>query len=187
MRNQRTEAIRKRYEKPTDGIIPVIEDEDVNEDINKKEEIFKNLYDEEFCGEGDNKFLPIEKWAEWVNYRKEIKHKLPKSTARAQLRKLRNFAIKGIDPIKIINQSIENGWQGLFEIKVENKKTSYQQKIDSATYRYPKEERTDGLCICGCGKKATRTVDRYSVATMDCYEKMSKKKMASLGEILNEK
>lgn len=54
-------------------------------------------------------------WLEWEQYRKEKKQKLTASTARKQIQFLGGRA----DPeaIAIINQSITNGWTGLFELK----------------------------------------------------------------------
>lgn len=57
-------------------------------------------------------------WGEWLQYRHEAKKKLTVSTAKKQL------AMLGARPEKIaiamINQSIQNGWQGIFEIKQDN-------------------------------------------------------------------
>lgn len=56
-------------------------------------------------------------WTEWIDFRREIKHKITKSTAKKQL----DFLSKHNFPEKIIEQSIKNGWQGLFELKNEDK------------------------------------------------------------------
>jgi len=53
-------------------------------------------------------------WNEWVSYRQEINKKLSPSTARKQIDFLR---ARAPDAIAIINQSIKNGWTGLFELK----------------------------------------------------------------------
>ena len=76
---------------------------------------FESLYTEYFL-EFVN-LLPTDVWEKWVDYRKETKHKLTKMTAEAQLKKLLKLNQQGHKPIDIINQSIENGWQGLFEVK----------------------------------------------------------------------
>jgi hypothetical protein len=55
------------------------------------------------------------KWAEWVAYRKEIKHGLTETTAKKQLQKLSGWK----QPSEVIEQSMVNGWQGLFELKQE--------------------------------------------------------------------
>ena len=54
-------------------------------------------------------------WAEWENHRKEIKKKLTPSTVGKQLKKL--SAMGEAKAIQSINDSITNGWQGLFEPK----------------------------------------------------------------------
>ena len=54
-----------------------------------------------------------EAWADWVKFRTEIRHKLTDTTIKAQFKKLAKFP----DPVAVIRQSIENGWQGLFEVK----------------------------------------------------------------------
>lgn len=60
----------------------------------------------------DSKQDFIETWNEWVDFRREIKKKLTKSTAKKQI----TFLLNQPNPIKCINQSIQNGWQGLFEV-----------------------------------------------------------------------
>lgn len=54
-----------------------------------------------------------EAWALWCQHRKEIKKKLTPTTTHLQLRKLSLWGEKRA--IASIYQSIENGWQGLFE------------------------------------------------------------------------
>lgn len=59
-----------------------------------------------------------EKWAEWEQHRKEIKKKLTPLTVKKQIKLLSNYI-----PIYdlVIEQSIQNGWTGLFPEKVDNK------------------------------------------------------------------
>lgn len=54
-------------------------------------------------------------WNEWLQFRKEIKKKMTPKSAEKQL----NFlgARPELEAIAIINQSIQNGWTGLFDIK----------------------------------------------------------------------
>lgn len=54
-------------------------------------------------------------WNRWEKYRREIKHKLTPSTIEGQLKKLSSYSED--EAIKIIDQSITNGWTGLFELK----------------------------------------------------------------------
>lgn len=71
----------------------------------------------------------IEAWVEWVDYRKEIKKKLTKRSANMQIQ----FLLKQKDIIKCIGQSIQNQWQGLFEVKDATTKhkgnIGYQSKL----------------------------------------------------------
>jgi hypothetical protein len=55
-------------------------------------------------------------WNEWIKFREEIKKKLTPTSVKQQLA----FLSKQKNPAACIRQSIQNGWQGLFEIK-ENK------------------------------------------------------------------
>ena len=54
-------------------------------------------------------------WQAWHTFRREIKHGLTPSTVKAQLHKLSAFP--PATATAMITQSIENGWQGLFEVK----------------------------------------------------------------------
>lgn len=70
-------------------------------------------------------------WEEWVDYRNEIKKKITKSAGRKQIEFLAKYS-----PEKqrvIINQSIMNGWQGLFPPKEQasGKKSAIQQVIEA--------------------------------------------------------
>lgn len=55
----------------------------------------------------------IEAWVGWVDYRKDVKKKLTKRSAEMQIQ----FLLKQPDLVKCIGQSIQNQWQGLFEVK----------------------------------------------------------------------
>lgn len=57
-------------------------------------------------------------WLEWEQYRKEKKQKLTESTAQKQIKFLERWPEE--IAILIIEQSIKNGWTGLFEYKNNN-------------------------------------------------------------------
>jgi len=65
-------------------------------------------------------------WQEWVDYRKEIKHGLTPGTIKAQFKKLSAYSVD--DAIEMINQSILNGWQGLFELKNKSPTKPFQKQ-----------------------------------------------------------
>lgn len=58
-------------------------------------------------------WLNKQAWEEWLQYRKESKKKMTELTVKKQLRFL-SYHIK--DHVKIIERSIQNGWQGLFPL-----------------------------------------------------------------------
>lgn len=60
-------------------------------------------------------------WKRWVNYRKEIRKPLKPVSIPAAQRKLAAF---GSDQTAVVEQSIANGWQGLFELKEKREPSS---------------------------------------------------------------
>jgi hypothetical protein len=70
----------------------------------------------------------IEHWELWLQFNKERKKKLPDTTIKFQLSRLKNLAKDGNNPIDVINQSIERNYTGLFPVK-QNNNNSQQQKF----------------------------------------------------------
>lgn len=68
-------------------------------------ELPENLNTEEF----------LATWNDWTAYRKEIKKTMTERTQKMQLKKLSDYPVG--TAIAMIEQSIENGWQGIFELK----------------------------------------------------------------------
>lgn len=62
--------------------------------------------------------IPEDAWGRWITYRRQRKLSTTEQTAFAQIEKLVAWRGKGHSPPKIIDESIANGWQGLFEPKV---------------------------------------------------------------------
>ena len=65
----------------------------------------------------DNKKFSIA-WKDWLQHRKEIKHSITPTTAKKQIKKIIQLPIQ--DAISMINNSIENGYTGLFPKKTNN-------------------------------------------------------------------
>lgn len=61
--------------------------------------------------------LKQEKWVEWVLYRSKIGKKPKRETWEKQIEFLTGCIAKGLNPDNLIDESIRNGWQGLFEPK----------------------------------------------------------------------
>lgn len=72
----------------------------------------------------------LKMWNEWEVYRKELKKKLTPSTALKQIKFLGGRP--ELEVIAIINQSITNGWTGLFELKNNGNRTNNQGKVRRA-------------------------------------------------------
>ena len=81
----------------------------------------------------NKRFLPdwLDKkvWARWVVYRAELRHPLTLHQAEAQIRRLSEFRARGMPPEKVIENSIANGWQGLFELKPEKSNGQARQSF----------------------------------------------------------
>lgn len=65
-------------------------------------------------------------WNDWLDYRRESKKKMTEATIKKQLNFLSKYT--ELEATQIISQSIQNGWQGLFEL---NQKKNGKQQIDS--------------------------------------------------------
>ena len=71
-------------------------------------------------------WLPVDVWAEFKSFRREIKKPLgPVGESRALL-SLSKLREAGQDPLQVISQSIENGWAGLFAVKKQQAKVRDQ-------------------------------------------------------------
>jgi hypothetical protein len=54
-------------------------------------------------------------WSDFIQHRKEIRHKLTPTATTYLLKRLARFHDQGIDVNLSLTQAIENGWQGVFE------------------------------------------------------------------------
>lgn len=95
---------------PPNSIEDRIEDIDTNKDIKGMVKIPEYPYN-------TDKFISA--WGKWIDYRKEIKKKLAPSTIKSQFKFLAGLGSEDI-AIQSIENSIKNGWSGLFPI-VSNK------------------------------------------------------------------
>ncbi len=84
----------------------------------------------------------IKGWDEWVSYRAEIRKSLTPASVKKQVSLLEN---KPPDIQQaIINQSIQNGWTGLFELKGNMQNGQPQQHTGHAVHQ-PKQTAADRL------------------------------------------
>lgn len=93
----------------------------------------KHLSDQSAQGEGEGEVkvdtegegktihapgLNLTAWKMWIEYRKEIGKKLKPASVKTAQKKLAAF---GADQIQVVEQSIANGWTGLFAVKSPSK------------------------------------------------------------------
>jgi hypothetical protein len=77
--------------------------------------------------------LVLKAWDEWIQYQKEKKRKLTPTTVKKQVQFLGGRGDPEI--IQIINNSITNGWVGLFELKKGNNGTTNNRGNTQGTIR----------------------------------------------------
>lgn len=75
----------------------------------KKEKIKNNIY--------IPPYIPPELWEQYKLHRVQKKSKLTPIAEQRALAKLERMKDQGQDPAKVIEQSLENGWVGLFDLK----------------------------------------------------------------------
>lgn len=74
-------------------------------------------------------FIDVQLWAEFKKFRKEIKSPLTETAESRALSKLERLHGEGQDVALVIEQSIENGWKGLFPVKGGSQKQPQQKFI----------------------------------------------------------
>ena len=82
--------------------------------------------------------LDRQTWRDWVSYRSSIRKPLKHETAEKQIQFLCESIATGHDPVAIINDSIRNGWTGLFS--KDNHKRGAAEKVASEGF-YEREQR----------------------------------------------
>ena len=76
-------------------------------------------------------WLSASVWASWVNYRRDLKKPIKsQQTITQAINLLDRCRLNGYLPEEIINQSIANGWQGLFEPKSAKQPSRPQPRIN---------------------------------------------------------
>ena len=107
---------------------------------NKNDKKEKNLKNEKNKTPFDSEIFKSS-WESWVQYRIEKKQKLTPSTIKSQLKKLGGYPED--TAIKVIEQSICNGWTGLFELKENGQPGAYpnyyNQKFEKTLEGQPHE------------------------------------------------
>ena len=76
--------------------------------------------------------LNVSAWETWVDYRKQIRKPLKPASILAAQRKLAAF---GCDQSAVVEQSIANGWTGIFQLKNGGTHATHQHVDNSAPAR----------------------------------------------------
>lgn len=66
-------------------------------------------------------WLDEKTWEEFKLHRKNIKKKMTPQAEKLTIKKLDKFRQSGNDPTSVLEESIANGWQGIFELKEKSK------------------------------------------------------------------
>jgi hypothetical protein len=64
--------------------------------------------------------VPVEVWLAFVERRKKLRGPLTQRAGELIRRKLERLKEQGYDPVEVLEQSIANGWKGVFEVRKEN-------------------------------------------------------------------
>lgn len=64
-------------------------------------------------------FIPVEAWAEFKRMRKSIKKPMTDYAEQLMIKRIKGFVDAGQDAQAILDQSIMNCWQTVYELKVE--------------------------------------------------------------------
>ena len=78
-------------------------------------------------------WLPPESWSHYQDHRKNKRAKLTPRAAALCFRTLEKLREKGQDPIAVIEQSIANGWTGLFPVQAVQQKAQDWKRSEQAT------------------------------------------------------
>ncbi|TGV09430.1 hypothetical protein E4695_04760 [Alcaligenaceae bacterium 429] len=78
-------------------------------------------------------WLPVELWEKWDRYRKKVSGKKWTMDAKElSVDTLGKLRAAGNDITKVVNQSIERGWTGLFELKDQPKAAPSSGKFNAS-------------------------------------------------------
>ena len=88
-------------------------------------------------------------WDEFRQHRKDVKKRLTPLAEKKLILKLEKLIKDGHDPVEVINESIANGWTGLFEVrKKSNSKNSSSQTITKDVNQCTGCKRPINYCQC---------------------------------------
>jgi hypothetical protein len=95
-------------------------------------------------------WLPRDAWEHYVDFRFEIKSPLTLRARDLSIKKLSELKEEGSDPVAVIEQSILNGWKGLFAVKKQSANgvtKRWNPESGAAEFSDQKQERGAGSAV----------------------------------------
>lgn len=102
-------------------------------------------------------WLPVNDWNEYLEHRKQLKKPLTPLAAAKAVNKLHQLMLEGHDPGAVIEQTICNGWLGLFPLHT----TACQQKTPNGFYN------TSHQRLMSNNRKAAEIFERWMCGETD--------------------
>jgi len=88
-------------------------------------------------------WLPVESWNAFLEMRKKLRKPLTTAAVKLAIKRLGDLRSAGDDPKAVLEQSVLNGYQGLFEIRTpfatREERDRAQRHVDAAAGRYDPE------------------------------------------------
>lgn len=81
-------------------------------------------------------WIPEDVWAEFVEMRKKVKAPLTERAAQLLIGKLEKMMQAGQTPRAVLEQSIMNSWKGVFEVRDEGGRRSFDEKSNARRNAY---------------------------------------------------
>lgn len=89
-------------------------------------------------------WLPVDAWSDWTEHRKQIRKPMTEMAAKLSIKELSKFRDAGQSPRAVIEQSIANGWTGLFALKNQPAAKPYRNGFIAVAERYASEDPEQG-------------------------------------------
>ena len=94
-------------------------------------------------------WMPTGVWAEFVEHRRKMKAPMTDVAQRRALKKLARMRTEGQDIEAVVEQSIINGWKGLFPVRADRRqadaKTGFDRSISALSSLFGEEHGQDGF------------------------------------------
>jgi hypothetical protein len=89
-------------------------------------------------------WVPREQWAAYVEMRKKIRAPLTEYASRLTIQKLDDLRASGQSPGEVLDQSVQRGWKGVFEVKPEGNESNGIRSRTATEHNAPEERYRSG-------------------------------------------